>query len=325
MTQAERRHDRLAVRLSLIISRLVAGETLSVRKLAAEFGVSVRTLRRDFRERLMYLDLEYQSGYCRLRTAGSETQMVPDVLIFAHRSGMVGLFPGFDRRLVNALLMCDESPCVIAPASPAPSPSGALSFWRLIQAITGRRRVTLIAEEQRCERLAPCRLLIHQQAWYLVAEHDGHIAVFSLDEIHLVQPLQETFRRNDSLCRLVEDPGFIQSLPHFRFIQQSLLTFVPSTAHQNSVSIVINPATGRSPMPVIAIIAIVVIVIILNKTGVSDSLAALTLATVAALLTGGGAAGAASVALTPFVGVPVGIFVGIYVFAKVVRLISGKK
>jgi preprotein translocase subunit SecF len=56
---------------------------------------------------------------------------------------------------------------------------------------------------------------------------------------------------------------------------------------------------------------------------VSDSLTALTLATVAALLTGG-AAGAASVALTPFVGVPVGIFVGIYVFAKVVRLISGK-
>lgn len=78
-------------------------------------------------------------------------------------------------------------------------------------------------------------------------------------------------------------------------------------------------------MPVIAIIAIVIIVIILNKTGVSDSLTALTLATVAALLTGGGAAGAASVALTPFVGVPVGIFVGIYVFAKVVRLISGKK
>ncbi|MFL7630176.1 hypothetical protein IXX03_22240, partial [Escherichia coli] len=48
-------------------------------------------------------------------------------------------------------------------------------------------------------------------------------------------------------------------------------------------------------------------------------------ATVAALVTGGGVAGAASVALTPFVGMPVGIFVGIYVFSKVVRLISGKK
>ncbi|MCP5705648.1 transcriptional regulator, partial [Klebsiella pneumoniae] len=38
MVQVERRHDRLAVRLSLIISRLVAGETLDLRALATEFG-----------------------------------------------------------------------------------------------------------------------------------------------------------------------------------------------------------------------------------------------------------------------------------------------
>ena len=81
--------------------------------------------------------------------------------------------------------------------------------------------------ERRHDRLAVRLSLIISR---LVAEHDGHIAVFSLDEIHLVQPLQETFRRNDSLCRLVEDPGFIQSLPHFRFIQQSLLTFVPANS-----------------------------------------------------------------------------------------------
>ncbi len=66
MAQVERRHDRLAVRLSLIISRLVAGETLDLQVLATEFGVSVRTLRRDFRERLMYLDTEYRKGRCRL-------------------------------------------------------------------------------------------------------------------------------------------------------------------------------------------------------------------------------------------------------------------
>ena len=40
MSQAERRYDRLAVRLSLIISRLFAGETLNMRKLATELGVS---------------------------------------------------------------------------------------------------------------------------------------------------------------------------------------------------------------------------------------------------------------------------------------------
>nr|AKJ19721.1 YpjK [Salmonella enterica subsp. enterica serovar Typhimurium] len=124
---------------------------------------------------------------------------------------------------------------------------------------------------------------------------------------------------------LLKTRSLFRPYPIFALSSSHCLRLFRPTAHQNSASVVINPATGRSPMPVIAIIAIVAIVIILNKTGVSDSLTALTLATVAALLTGGGAAGAASVALTPFAGVPVGIFVGIYVFAKVVRLISGKK
>ena len=96
MTQAERRHDRLAVRLSLIISRLVAGETLNMTRLAAEFGVSVRTLRRDFRERLMYLDLEYRRGQCRLRSTGGGVQGELDALTFAHRAGLADIFPGLD-------------------------------------------------------------------------------------------------------------------------------------------------------------------------------------------------------------------------------------
>lgn len=50
MPPTERRYDRLAVRLSLIISRLVAGETLDMQKLATEFDVSVRTLYRGKRQ-----------------------------------------------------------------------------------------------------------------------------------------------------------------------------------------------------------------------------------------------------------------------------------
>ena len=71
---------------------------------------------------------------------------------------------------------------------------------------------------------------------YADAEGDvkGRVVAVLLNERtsaqDLVQLLQESFRRNDSLCRLVEDPGFIQSLPHFRFIQQSLLTFVPANS-----------------------------------------------------------------------------------------------
>ena len=56
-TDPAHRHDRLALRLSVIISRLLAGESLSLKSLSDEFGVSERTLRRDFSQRLLHLDL----------------------------------------------------------------------------------------------------------------------------------------------------------------------------------------------------------------------------------------------------------------------------
>ena len=41
-------YDRLSVRLSVIISRLLAGESLELKALADEFGVSERTLTAGF-------------------------------------------------------------------------------------------------------------------------------------------------------------------------------------------------------------------------------------------------------------------------------------
>lgn len=222
MVQTERRHDRLAVRLSIIISRLLAGETLSVQKLAAEFAVSPRTLRRDFRERLMYMDLEYRNGICRLRSGISGTQRELDILTFAHRSGLADLFPGLDRRLVSTLLESDASPCLVWAVPSGSSPALALSFYRLIKAITVRQQVGLLTEGQHTEYLSPYRLVAQEGAWYLVAEHNGQPAVFRLDDIRVVQPTAETFRWNEQLYLLSENPGFVQALPHFRCIRQSL-------------------------------------------------------------------------------------------------------
>lgn len=62
----EARYDRLAVRLSVIISRLMAGETLTLQTLSGEFGVSIRTLRRDLHQRLVHLDIIGENGTYRL-------------------------------------------------------------------------------------------------------------------------------------------------------------------------------------------------------------------------------------------------------------------
>lgn len=220
MTQAERRHDRLAVRLSLIISRLVAGETLNMARLAAEFGVSVRTLRRDFRERLMYLDLEYRRGQCRLRSTGGGVQGELDALTFAHRAGLADIFPGLDRRLAGMLLTAGGMPCLVWQPPQTISPTSTLVFYRLVSAITACQRILLLAEGERCDGLAPYRLVSLDGCWYLTGELNGHITVHPLPVIHAVTILNTTFTPKKRLSQLTTQAGFIRALPHFNCIRE---------------------------------------------------------------------------------------------------------
>ncbi|SQL09617.1 transcriptional regulator [Escherichia coli] len=177
MSQAERRYDRLSVRLSLIISRLLAGETLNMRKLATEFGVSERTLHRDFRERLIYLDLEYQDGCCRLLTGGRQEIREEAAMQFARQSGTGALFPDMDHHLVNSLLSSkDSSPCLIWHPGASVTSSRPGIFTRLVRAVSENRKVTLLADGCRCDNLAPYRLIFSAGEWFLVGEHLARIS-----------------------------------------------------------------------------------------------------------------------------------------------------
>ncbi len=91
MSDDRSRHDRLAVRLSLIISRLMAGESLSLKTLSDEFGVTERTLQRDFHQRLVHLDLEYRNGRYSLRRQSSPCA-IPEMLSLYRIPGSHGYF-----------------------------------------------------------------------------------------------------------------------------------------------------------------------------------------------------------------------------------------
>ncbi|MBS9427628.1 WYL domain-containing protein [Photorhabdus akhurstii] len=224
MTQAERRHDRLAIRLSLIISRLVAGETLDMRTLATEFGVSVRTLRRDFRERLMYLDLEYRKGRCRLLSGSRQRELA--VMTFARQSGVEALFPDMDNHLISTLVSgSGESPCLIWQGARTMSLPDSGIFTRLVSAISEHRKVTLLGQGYRCNELSPYRLVLREGEWYLTGEHQARIAVFPLVDIRAVTLHNGSFAPDATVRGLLTRPEFLQALPHFRFIHGVISTF----------------------------------------------------------------------------------------------------
>ncbi len=226
MTQAERRHDRLAVRLSMIIGRLVAGETLDMRKLAAEFGVSVRTLRRDFRERLMYLDLEYRQGRCRLLSGSRQRELA--VMTFARQSGVETLFPELDGHLVSSLLGGPgESPCLIWQGESAQTITDSGVFTRLVNAVQESRKVTVRDNECSHTDIAPYRLVLHAGNWYLTGTHQTRIIALPLTDIHAVTLHPDSFTPDATVRNILSRPDFLQALPHFRFFGEVLSGFAP--------------------------------------------------------------------------------------------------
>ena len=186
------RHDRLALRLSVIISRLFAGESLSLKALSGEFGVSERTLRRDFSQRLLHLDLTGDNGCWRLRTNPMRDHP-PGALAFARNTGIARLIPSQSRHLMQLLM--DEngtSPCLIGHAQ---QPAGILPdcFERLAEGIYHHRLVSLLVKGIRHGHLEPYRLIFSHADWYLVASQYGAIRVFRVEEVTSVSCLNALF------------------------------------------------------------------------------------------------------------------------------------
>lgn len=62
-------HDKLGMRLGIILTELFSGKTVELETLSLEFNVSVRTIQRDLNERLMYLPISSTRGTYKLDQA----------------------------------------------------------------------------------------------------------------------------------------------------------------------------------------------------------------------------------------------------------------
>ncbi|MBP6083605.1 putative DNA-binding transcriptional regulator YafY [Providencia alcalifaciens] len=234
MFQTNRKYDRMAVRLSALIARLMAGENLVLIDLTKEFNVSERTLQRDLRERLAYLGVEGRQGTYRLPMNTLNAFRDKDILTFVKQIGMTRLFPGLDSRLLNLLLTQQpHAPCLIWHHAHKISALHADHFYQLVYAIIGRHAINLLTLERRFNPLYPYQLIYREGQWYLLAEYHQQIHVFLLDDIQQVQPLNTTFIPRNDVIQLSQQNSFIAALPHFRLISQ-LLTPFPSYNEKSS-------------------------------------------------------------------------------------------
>lgn len=158
MKEQHDRYDRLAVRLSVIISRLLAGHALVLKTLADEFSVSERTLQRDFQQRLIHLGIEYSAGAYRLARRPLRPHS-PDTFTFINNTGISRIIPTRNRKLIRLLTSTSGiSPCLIGHGGLPSAVTQSAPFLLLAEAIRDHRTVTLQVNGRSHETVAPHRL-----------------------------------------------------------------------------------------------------------------------------------------------------------------------
>ena len=97
-------HDTLALRLSMILTKLNSAESFTVKELAEEFNVSTRTIQRDIKERLSYIPIEKNGDYYSMESYALGKLGFEDIKNFATLSGIKTLYPSLSNEFITDVL-----------------------------------------------------------------------------------------------------------------------------------------------------------------------------------------------------------------------------
>lgn len=172
--------EKLAYRLSQILSRLYAGEKLSLIDLEQEFGVHERTVLRDF-NRLAFLPIEREDGYYYLKQLDHRNPKAHRTLQALSNMGIDKLFP--DRKaLLQALNHKTQS--ILFRHIPIEDSTRFRDTLALItDAIHHRNTLTLTFHNRHYHQIEPYQLINERGYWYLIAAQRTQPYSFRIAEI----------------------------------------------------------------------------------------------------------------------------------------------
>lgn len=225
------KHQKLAFRLSDILTRLNEGRRLSVSELAEEFKVSERTIQRDLKERLAFLDWDEEGPRHYSLNKIKLGQLYPqDIHRFANFASIQNLFPKIDRDFFQAKL--NQSIHVKGHNYEDISAREA-DFNRLKEAIDTQRCITFNYTKKDLKTvkrytLEPYLLLNKSGIWYLIGLENGRRKTFCFSQTDSILLLESTFQLNSAL---LEEIKASDSLYHGNQIKEVIVQIAPDVAH----------------------------------------------------------------------------------------------
>lgn len=188
---------KLAQRLAEIIEMLYAGQSLCSNSLAEHFSVSARTIRRDFSERLSFLNIVSTPQGWKLDSAlkfGKQNKALLDK--FAKISGAAELLPYFDESIIKSLLDIDSSSPYLIKRSEFETQEASLAkqkYIKLEKAILNKSEVSFNYNNKYYPNIAPYKLVHFDGFWYLAGTDNKRLKAFHVAHIKGLGVLNSNF------------------------------------------------------------------------------------------------------------------------------------
>jgi len=204
-------YDKTLTRLNTILARLNDGEALSVKELAEEFGVSIRTIQRDFNERLVGLYPIYQEkkkwkmqkGFKLEKASSLEDMIVLDILEKL-TDGLGDRFSKKAKELLSKIKNEDYNP-IYAKLDIEDISTSFSELALLEDAIKAKQKLSCKYNNYTL-RLKPLKIVVFEGFWYLLALDEKDVMKkYHLKSISDIKIKEEGFDTTKELQKALDN------------------------------------------------------------------------------------------------------------------------
>lgn len=182
-------HDKLAQRLSLILTKLNGGERFTTIELSEEFNVSIRTIQRDLKERLSFLPIEKHGDYYSLEKYALGKLCLNDIKSFATLSGIKSLYPSLTDEFITEVLNTKLNPIYLVKSQGFQDISHKQDYFEVLSTAILKSVSVCFEYKDKYRNVNPYKLVNNDGIWYLLADEDNRLKTFSLSKVKDVDAL----------------------------------------------------------------------------------------------------------------------------------------
>lgn len=176
-------HDKLALRLSLILTKLNTGERFTSIELAEEFNVSIRTIQRDLKERLSFIPIEKDGDYYKMESYALGKLSFEDIKNFATLSGVKSLYPSLTNEFITDILNVKLNSAYLIKNQGFEDISNKQDYFEKLSAAIIKNSPVNFDYKNKHRIVNPYKLINNDGIWYLLADEQDRLKTFTFSKI----------------------------------------------------------------------------------------------------------------------------------------------